>query len=109
MMIVYRFNDKVTFCALVVIVILSFIVCIGIYGFEFYQTASFWEESAKCMVTQDFGCLLNIRADQSINKDLMLSILGACLAINGTLFGFIIVFLFKGFKSSSSSNITKKS
>ena len=94
-MIVYnRFSDRVSFIALTLCVFLSFIICVGIYAYEFYQTADFWEEGAKCIASQDFKCILEIRSNQSINKELMLSTLGACL-------GFLIVFLFRGFSLST--------
>ena len=101
-MIVYnRFSDRVSFIALTLCVFLSFIICVGIYTYEFYQTADFWEEGAKCIASQDFKCILEIRSNQSINKELMLSTLGACLSIQGVIFGFLIVFLFRGFSLST--------
>lgn len=93
-----RFSDKVTFIALIVGVALSFITCMFLYAYEFFQTADFWEEGAKCIATQDFKCLLDIRVDATINKDLLLTLMGANLSYIGVIFGTLAVTLYKTFR-----------
>lgn len=89
-----RFSDKVSFIALVIGVIFCFLVSIGIYSYEFLQTQGFWQDSVKCLAERDFECLLEVRSDMSINKDLMLTLMGANMSILGVIFGFLVVSLF---------------
>lgn len=93
-----RFSDKVTFIALVIGVGISFLACIGIYSYEFIQTTSFWEQATVCYASQNFQCLLELRADMSIHKDLLLSATGGILSFIGLIFGFLSVTLYKAFK-----------
>lgn len=93
-----RFSDKVTFIALVIGVALSFLVCLGIYSYEFFQTQGYWEEGAKCIASQSFQCLLDIRIDQTINKNLLLTTMGTNLSFIGVIFGALCVTLYKAFK-----------
>lgn len=93
-----RFSDKVTFIALVLCVVIAFLVCLGIYAYEFQATQEFWQDSVQCVVNQDFQCILNIRTNQTINKDLFLTIIGANLSIIGVIFGFLSVTLYKSWQ-----------
>lgn len=93
-----RFNDKVTFIALVIGVFLSFVICLAIYAYEFMQTQAYWEQGAVCIAEQNFKCLLDIRVDQAINKDLMMTLMGANLSYIGVIFGTLAVTLYKTFK-----------
>lgn len=93
-----RFNDKVTFIALVVGVAITFFICLGIYSYEFFQTQGFWESGAKCVANQDFKCLLDVRIDQTINKDLLLTTIGANLSFIGVIFGSLAVTLYKSLR-----------
>lgn len=90
-----RFSDKITFLALIICVIVSFLACLAIYAYEFQATQEFWQDSVQCVVKQDFQCLLTIRSNQTINKDLFLTIIGANLSIIGVIFGFLAVTLYK--------------
>lgn len=90
-----RFSDRVTFTVLVICVIISFLVCLGIYAYEFQTTQEFWSESVQCVVEQNFQCILDIRTNQTINKDLFLTIIGANLSVIGVIFGFLAVTLYK--------------
>lgn len=89
-----RFGDKATMIALIVGVFVCFIACLGIYSYEFFITQEFWGESVKCLAERDFDCILNIRASQSINKDMVLTLVGANASIMGVIFGFLIVSLY---------------
>ena len=89
-----RFGDKATIIALIIGVIFFFLSCIGIYTYEFFVTQEFWGDSVKCLAERDFDCILNIRASQSINKDMVLTMVGANLSIIGVIFGFLIVLLY---------------
>lgn len=94
-----RFSDKVTFIALVIGVGLSFLLCIGIYSYEFLQTQTFWEQAMECTKNGgDYNCLVEVRATQTINKDLLLSTMGASLSFIGIIFGFLSVTLYKAYK-----------
>lgn len=89
-----RFGDKATMIALIVGVIFCFLACMGIYSYEFFVTQEFWGESVKCLAERDFDCILNIRASQNINKDMVLTMVGANLSVIGVVFGFLIVSLY---------------
>lgn len=89
-----RFGDKATMIVLIIGVIFCFLACMGIYSYEFFVTQEFWGESVKCLAERDFDCILNIRASQSINKDMVLTMVGANLSVIGVVFGFLIVSLY---------------
>lgn len=89
-----RFGDKVTMIVLIIGVIVCFLACMGIYTYEFFVTQEFWGDSVKCLTERDFDCILNIRASQSINKDMILTMVGANMSIIGVIFGFLIVSLY---------------
>lgn len=103
-----RFGDKVTFIALVIGVAVSFCACLGIYAYEFYQTQEFWEASVSCIAHQDFECLLEVRGDQAINKDLLLSMIGVSLCFQGMIFGFLSVTLYKAMIVEPKNNKEEK-
>lgn len=94
MMVCSKFGDNVTVVTLVVGIVLCFVCCLGIYSYEFFVSQEFWRESAKCLVERDFDCLLNISAAQSINKDMILTLIGVNASIIGVIFGFLIVSLY---------------
>lgn len=102
-----RFSDKVSFIALVIGVIACFIISIGIYSYEFLQTQEFWQDSVECLAKRDFECLLEVRSDMSINKDLMLTLMGANMSIIGVIFGFLVVSLYT-LKAEQSSQVKSK-
>ena len=93
-----RFSDKITYIILIIGVMICFVVCTAIYSYEFYVTQDFWKDSVECLAERNFECLLEVRADQSINKDLLLTLIGANLSITGVIFGFLIVTLYTGFR-----------
>lgn len=103
-----RFSDKVTFIALVVGVVLTFVICIGIYSYEFTQTQDFWESGAICIANQDFKCLLDIRIEQTIAKDFVLTTLGAALSIIGVIFGSLAVGLYKAYRFTECEKCDKQ-
>lgn len=103
-----RFSDRVTFIVLVLWVTFAFIACIGIYSYELTQTQDFWEAGATCIANQDFKCLLDIRVNQSINKDLLLTTMGAALSVIGVIFGSLAVGLYKAFKFTECDCVIKK-
>jgi hypothetical protein len=93
-----RWGDRATFIILCVLVFLFFISSVTIFYYEMTLTNSFWVESAKCVAAQDFNCLLDVRSEQTITKDLSLSIIGAALSVQGLFVGMTVMMLYKGFR-----------
>lgn len=93
-----RFGDKATFVTIVLSIIATFIAVICIYTYEFDQVNMFWEMSKPCIETQSFQCLLDVRNNQAIHKEFLLTIVGLNLSIIGIVFGFLLVFLFRRFE-----------
>lgn len=90
-----RFNDKATFFCIAGAIVIAFMICLSIYAIEYNQVSVFWAASTPCVVNQDFQCLLDVRNNQAIHKEFLLTIMGLNLSIIGVFFGFLMVFLFK--------------
>lgn len=99
-MIIYkRFGDKVTFIILVLTVLIAFTACLYIYAEEYMNLSNYWKNLSKCVSSQDFQCLLEVSTDRYIDRQTLLSIMGANLSVIGVAFGFLGVVIYKGWKS----------
>lgn len=93
-----RWGDKTTYYMLCGLLVFCFISSGILFYYEILSTNEFWSESAICIAKQDFECLLEVRSDQTITKDMTLSVVGAALSIQGLFVGMTIMLLYKGHK-----------
>jgi hypothetical protein len=98
-----RWGDKATFLILCLLVFLFFFANVWIFYYEMTLTNSFWVDSAKCIAAEDFKCLLDVRTEQTITKDLSLSIIGATLSVQGLFVGMTVMMLYRGFRRCNSN------
>lgn len=90
-----RFSDVATFLILFVIVCLSFIASLYLYTSEFIRSEEFWLSASTCVAAQDFACLYSLMVDKAMHRDILLSVAGAALSVQGAIFGVLVVMLYK--------------
>lgn len=100
-----RFSDKLTFILLCVLVFLCFITGLLLFYYEVVEVNKFWNSATQCIATRDFDCLLEARTEQAISKDILVSVTGAALSIQGVFFGAAITMLYRGISSSKNKEL----
>lgn len=65
MKILTRWNDKVTYYVIIIVILLCFLISLGLWVWGLIEYYAFWDKVTKCVATQDYGCLLSHISDGS--------------------------------------------
>ncbi len=91
----FRFQEKTIFFILISAIIGCFLISVSLFSFLYYEDLEFWQMSSACMINQDFQCLLEALAHQSIINTKVSNFIICILSINGIFASFVFIAIFK--------------